>query len=385
MTRTHAPVYLDCAATAPPDPRVIELMLRHLSEDYGNAGSYTHVYGAAARRAVERARDQIAAAVTARRSEIFFTSGATESNNLAILGTAGGAGSVSHIVTTAIEHPAVLEPVRVLEKRGCEVARVAPTPGGWVRAADVLAAVRDDTRLVSVMHINNETGVEQPIVEIAAGLQNSSTLFHVDASQGFGKIMEPLQLPRIDLLSLSAHKMGGPQGIGALVVRRRVRAAINPVTFGGGQEGGIRPGTLPVHLIAGFGLAAEIAVREAAERHSLALRFRSQILEGWKNIEFSINGDPDRMSPYVLNLSFPGLDSQQVTEAWSTLAAASNGSACTSRQIHCSHVLHAMGYDDARSASAVRLSWNHATRLPDLHAMARALKNLPRGGNGRRP
>ncbi len=374
-----AAVYLDCAASTPADPRVVEVMLRHYTSAIGNAGSYTHGYGAAARRSVEQARDQIAAAIGARRSEIVFTSGATESNNLAILGTAGEAG---HLVTTAIEHPAVLGPVRELEKRGWGVTRVAPTAGGWVRAEDVLAAVRGETRLVSVMHVNNETGVTQPVGEIAAGLGDSPVLFHVDASQGFGKRMEVLRAGRIDLMSLSGHKMGGPQGVGALVVRRRVRQGMRPLLFGGGQEGGVRPGTQAVALIAGFGLAAELAVQEAAEREASAVRFRQMVLDGLQGLEYAVNGDLDEMSPYLLNVSFAGLDSQQVTEAWGELAAVSNGSACTSQQVHCSHVLHAMGIDDVRAAGAVRLSWSHATARPDFAAMAAALRELPRGEHG---
>lgn len=375
-----APVYLDCAATAPADPRVVELMVRCLTADFGNSGSFTHRYGTAARSLVEHARDQIAAALGFRRSEIFFTSGATEANNLAIQ----GAGPGSHVITTAIEHPAVLEPIRMLEKRGVEVTRIRPTAGGWVRAEDVLEAVRADTGLVSMMHINNETGVIQPIEAVAEGLAAAGgALFHVDASQSFGKLMEPLRHARIDLVSLSGHKMGGAQGIGALAARKRVRPALKPLLFGGGQEGGLRPGTLPVHLIAGFGLAAELAAGEASERLRRAQQFRDGVIAGLEPAGFRINGDRDRMSPWILNGCFPGLDNQQVTEAWADLAAVSNGSACTSQSMHCSHVLHAMGLSDAQAAGAIRLSWNDRTEPPDFEAMVRALEGLPREEHGR--
>ena len=184
------------------------------------------------------------------------------------------------------------------------------------------------------------------------------------------------------MMSLSAHKMGGPQGVGALIVRRRLRPFLKPLMFGGGQEGGLRPGTVPVHLAAGFGLAAELAVTESAAWNEAAARYQRRILDGLRPVGPVVNGDLDRLSPYILNVSFPGLDNQQVTEAWSTLAAVSNGSACTSQQVHCSHVLHAMGFNDERAYSAVRLSWNQQTELPDLAAMVKALQRLPREAHG---
>jgi len=232
--------------------------------------------------------------------------------------------------------------------------------------------------MVSVMHVNNETGVMQPIEEIAAGMSGSSAMLHVDASQGFGKIFGPVRHPRIDLMSISAHKMGGPQGVGALIARKRIRPALQPLMFGGGQEAGIRPGTLPVHLIAGFGLAAELSTREAGNREAFARQFQKRVLEGLEPAGFVVNGDLDRLSPYILNVSLPGLDNQQVTDAWATLAAVSNGSACTSHQVHCSHVLHAMGYSDLRAASAIRLSWGPQTETPDFDAMVNALHALPK-------
>lgn len=359
-------IYLDCAATTPPDPRVIELMRRYLEVEFGNQGSRTHGYGAEARRAVEHARDQIAAVVGVRRSEVIFTSGATEANNLAIFG-----GRPGHVVTTAIEHPSVMEPIAELELRGWTVTRMAPTKGGWVDAEQVLAAVRPDTVLVSVMHVNNETGVIQPIAKIAEGLRSSEARFHVDAAQGFGKIAEGLGHPRIDCIGTSAHKIGGPQGVGALIVRRRSGGKLRPLMFGGGQEAGLRPGTLPTHLIAGFGLAAELAVREGAERRVCADRIRTRALQLLTGGE--VNGDPERSSPYILNVSFPGLDSEEVIDAWSELAAISNGSACASHRTYCSYVLQSMGVSDMKAAGAVRLSWYQSSEQPDFAEMAKAI------------
>ncbi len=246
-------VYLDCAATTPIDPRVREVVLRYLDEDFGNAGSRTHDYGQRARRAVEQARQQVAAVADASRGDVIFTSGATESNNLAILGVAaaGPADGRRHVVTTAIEHHAVLEPVRELERRGFEVTIVQPEAGGWIDAQAMRAAIRPDTLLVSMMHVNNETGVIQPIAELASLVERDdlACALHVDAAQGFGKDLAPLRHQRIDFISISGHKIGAPKGVGSLVARRRNRAdrpALAPLAFGGGQELGLRPGTLPV-------------------------------------------------------------------------------------------------------------------------------------------
>ena len=257
-------VYLDCAATTPLDPRVREVLIRNLDE-YGNAGSRTHDYGRRARTITEQARLQVAALANASRSEVIFTSGATESNNLAILGLESFArlsGNL-HIVSTAIEHSAVLGPLEQLQLRGFSVTRVMPEPSGQVSAASIARALRPDTVMVSVMHVNNETGVRQPIEEIAALLESLPSIhFHVDAAQGFGKELRALRHARIDFISASGHKIHAPQGIGALIVRRRgrQRPPLAPLLHGGGQELGLRSGTLPVALIAAFGRAAEVAL-----------------------------------------------------------------------------------------------------------------------------
>jgi len=371
------PVYLDCAATTPIDPRVEEEVVHYLAVEFGNAGSRTHPYGLRARRAVERARDRVAEVVSCSRGEVVFTSGATESNNLAILGLAraGSAAGKTHLVATAIEHHAVLEPLRTLAERGFRLTLVPPNRGGWVEPEAIAEALRDDTLLVSVMYVNNETGVLQPVAEIAELLQGRSVYFHVDAAQGFGKELDPLRHPRIDLISASGHKIHAPKGVGALVARKRdgTRPPLEPLMYGGGQERGLRPGTLPVHLIAGLGKAAELALDECHSRAAAARRFRERLLTGLTPLLPGINGDPARALPHILNLSIPGLDAESVMDAWKDLVAISDGAACTSQSYTCSHVLAAMGLGAERRDGAVRLSWSHLTPLPDVERMVRVL------------
>jgi cysteine desulfurase len=372
------PAYLDCAATTPIDPRVRAEVLRLLDPEFGNAGSRSHAYGQRARAAVEEARDRVAALAGTTRGDIVFTSGATESNNLALLGLAahGIATGRRHIVSTRIEHHAVLEPLAALERRGFAIDRVAPGPDGAVDAGDVLRAVRRDTLLVSVMHANNETGVVQPVEAIASGLVDGAVVLHVDAAQGFGSALPALRHPRLDLLSASAHKIHGPQGIGALIVRRRDgrRPPIEPLMVGGGQERGLRPGTLPAALIAGFGCAAALALEECEMRARRCLDFRRQLLAGLAPLTPVFNGDPRRTLPHIVNLSIPGIDAETAIEAWEPLAAVSHGAACTTQTRSCSHVLAAMGITGGREEGALRLSWCHTTPLPDLDAMVAAIE-----------
>jgi len=361
MTNTR-PLYLDCNATTPLDPRVREIMLQYFDVEYGNAGSRTHEYGSRAKQAVQKAREQVAALVRCESDEVVFTSGATESNNLAILGLAkhGEQTGRKHVVTTQIEHKAVLEPADELERRGFEVTRVPPTPGGWVEPSAILAALRPDTLLVSVMHANNETGVIQPINEILVGLKDHPAFFHTDAAQTFGKIIEPLQNPRIDLISISGHKVYGPKGIGALITRRRGydRIPLTPLMFGGGQERGLRPGTQPVPLIVALGLAAELAGKEWKKRAEQCETFRKELLAAFAPFKPVFNGDPDRTMPHVVNFSIPGIDSEALILALKHDIAISNGSACTSASYKPSHVLEAMGILADMISAAVRLSWS---------------------------
>ena len=357
-------VYLDCNSTTPVEPEVMEIMVRYLSGDYGNAGSRTHEFGVRAKQAIERAREQVATVVAARREDVIFTSGATESNNIALLGlfAHGASEGRRHIVSTTIEHKAILEPLEHLQKQGAEVSFIGPNPSGRIDPQAVLAAIRADTLLVSVMHANNETGIVQPVEEIAAGLPDE-VWFHVDAAQTYGKLIAPLQNPRIDLISVSAHKVYGPKGVGALISRRRGsgRAPIAPLMYGGGQERGIRPGTHPVHLIAGFGMAARLAVRDQAQREAACLRFREDVVAAMSQLGGQINGDAEHCLPHVLNVSLPGLNSEAAMVSLKGTLALSNGSACTSSSYQPSHVLVAMGLDQDRIDSALRLSWCHAT------------------------
>jgi cysteine desulfurase len=383
------PVYLDCASTTPLDPRVTALVVRCLETDYGNPASRTHRFGADAARLVERARDQVAAVAGCTRGEVVFTGGATESNNLAILGLAdhGVVTDKRHIVSTAIEHNAVLEPLRELEnRRGFEVTLVPPDAGGRVSAADVRRACRPDTLLVSVMQVNNETGVIQPIDEIAAALAGHDAYFHVDAAQGFGKVIAPLRSPRVDLISVSGHKLFAPKGVGALIARRRagVRPPLSPLMFGGGQERGLRPGTAAVPLIAALGLAAELAEREAEARQAFNRDFRAAALRALAPMNPVLAGDQNHVVPHVLNLSIPGVDAELAMEALADVIAISNGSACTSGQQVCSHVLGAMGLAGPRAEGALRLSWCHLTPTPDWVAAVRILGDLRRTDPGRR-
>lgn len=370
-------IYLDCNATTPIEPEVRDAVVRYMVEEFGNAGSRTHDFGARAKQAVEHARDQVAAVVKAKRDEVFFTSGATESNNLAILGLAphGEKTGRKHLVSTGIEHKAVLEPLEELERRGFEVTLVRPTRGGWVDPDDVRAAMRTDTLMVSVMHVNNETGVVQRVAEIAELVREHAAYLHVDAAQGFGKDLEGLLHPRIDLISVSGHKIYAPKGVGALIARRRGydRVPLAPLMYGGGQERGIRPGTLPVHLVVGLGLAAEIAKRDVRKRADACKAFRAQVTAALLPLGAVIHGDPDRTMPHVMNLAFPGIDSETLMVAWKDLVAVSNGSACTSQNYQPSHVLTAMGLSQEAVQAAVRLSWCHLTTTPNWDEVVAAV------------
>jgi len=376
----NRPVYLDCNATTPIDPVVSEVMLRYLTEEFGNEGSRTHEFGAVAKHAVQKARGQVAAVVGVGREEVIFTSGATESNNLAILGLAafGEERGRKHILSTQIEHKAVIEPLEEMAKRGFEVDFLRPNAGGWIEPKQIESALKPDTLLVSVMHANNETGVIQPIEEIASLLETHPAYLHTDAAQTFGKVIEPLQNKRIDLISLSAHKIYGPKGVGALVTRRRGfdKVPLKPLVFGGGQERGLRPGTLPVHLIVGFGAAAEIAQKNHKKWETANLQTRSVILNAVTELGASIHGDPKRILPHVINISIPDVNSEAAIVALKDLVAISNGSACTSANYTLSHVLSAMGLPEEEILSALRVSWCHMTPEVDWDAVVARLTSL---------
>ncbi|MFC5382124.1 cysteine desulfurase DndA [Aquipuribacter nitratireducens] len=378
----HRPVYLDHAATAPVDPRVVDEVVTYMSYEFGNAGSRTHGYGQVAKERVNRAREEVAAVVTAKSDEVIFTSGATESNNLAILGLAayGKSTGKRHIISTQIEHKAVLEPLEVLRSEGFEIELLAPTEGGWVSPATVAAALRPDTLLVSVMAVNNETGVVQPIEEIAELLAGHDAFLHVDAAQAVGKLIAPLQTKRIDMLSISGHKIGAPKGIGALIARRRgyKRPPLTPLMYGGGQERGLRPGTLPVPLVAGLGAASTLALKEAKQRSASAGAIKQALVEGLLALGANINGDPKRTVANTLNVSIPGVDSEAAIVALKDVVAVSNGSACTSQSYQPSHVLQASGLPRERIEGALRFSWGPATTEVPVQLIIERLKGLAR-------
>ena len=368
MPEQTMPVYLDCNATTPIEPQVLAEVIRFMELEFGNAGSRTHEYGSRAKQAVQRAREQVASVVAASPGEVVFTSGATESNNLAILGLqlAGEQSNRKHAISSLVEHKAVLEPLAELQHRGFDVTLLPVTKGGFVEPDELRTALRPDTLLVSLMHVNNETGVEQPIDEYVSVLTDHQAFFHTDAAQGFGKRIRPLRNQRIDLISVSGHKIYAPKGIGALVMRRRGFKAppLAPIVFGGGQERGLRPGTLPVQLIVGLGRASELAMGEAEKRAAACVAFKERAMTALGPLGVVVNGAPDRTLPHVVNLSIPGLDAEAVMVALKDLVALSNGSACTSANYEPSHVLVAMGLDPARIAGALRLSWSHMTVDP---------------------
>lgn len=374
------PVYFDCNATTPIEPQIRDIVRHYLETEFGNAGSRTHTFGTQALQAVQRSRDQIAGVVKASRDEIMFTSGATESNNLAILGLAnyGNRTGRRHIISSTMEHKAVLEPLEFLRGQGFEVSLLPGDTTGRIEAAQVKEALRDDTLLVSIMHVNNETGVIQPIEAIAGVLEGHQAYFHVDASQGFGKVLSGIDNKRVNLISVSGHKIFAPKGIGALVMRRRNFKAlpVEPIMFGGGQERGLRPGTLPVPLIVGFGEAAEVSVRDYERRRAACEKTREELLSALLPLKPIIHGDPAHMVPHTLSLAFPGLDSEALIIALKDDIAISNGSACTSNSYQPSHVLKAMQLRDEVIQGTIRLSWCHLTPAVDWHGIAEKIRRL---------
>jgi cysteine desulfurase len=355
-------VYLDHHATTPLDPRVLDAMLPYLREEFGNAASTTHALGWRAEAAVEDSRERIAAALSAQPKEVVFTSGATESNNLALFGVAGVARG-GHIISVVTEHPAVLDPCRQLEAMGFEVTLLPVSPQGLIHPGAVEDALREDTRLVSVMAANNEIGVVQPIAEIGALCHARGVVFHSDAAQAAGRIPLDVEASRIDLLSLSAHKFYGPKGVGALFVRgRNPRVRLEPRQWGGGHEGGLRSGTLPVAQIVGMATALELCLAEgeAEQVRIRALRDRlwqrlSEELEGVR-----INGDPGRRLAGNLNVSFEGVDGERLLLGLPGLAV-SAGSACASAVPGPSHVLTALGLPEGLARASLRFGLGRGT------------------------
>lgn len=359
-------IYLDYNASTPIDQRVLDVMIDVYQNKLGNSNSRTHDYGEAARSIVENARKQVADLLSIKKDEVFFTSGATESDNISILGLQKYAekSSKKHIVTTAIEHKAILEPLHYLEKNGFEITYISPDSSGRINADELLCKVRQDTLLVSVMHANNETGIIQPIDIISEELSKTDTFFHVDAAQTFGKLVDELKEIKYNFLSASAHKMYGPQGIGILVLKKShyKTPPITSIMFGGNQEKGIRPGTIPTALIAGLGEACYNAAKEYKSNIVKYQENKNSILNflNSSGINYSINGNIEYCMPNTLNISFNGINSEALMLATRQYCAVSNGSACNSSSYKPSHVLSAMGLNSNRIESAIRMSWGVA-------------------------
>ena len=389
------PIYLDNQATTPLDPRVLEAMLPYFIEHFGNPHSTSHVYGRTAAAAVEEARGQIAALIQADPREIVFTSGATEANNLAIKGAAHFARAYpqagrlrDHVVTLTTEHKCVLESCAHLEREGFHVTYVPVEPDGLVALDKLAAALTDRTLLVSVLAAHNEIGVIQPLAEIGALCRAKSVLFHTDAAQAVGKISLDVEAMGIDLMSISGHKLYGPKGVGVLYVRRRPRVRLLPLIDGGGQERGLRSGTLPTPLCVGLGQAAAIAGDEMAEEAVRLRQLRDRLHQGLvrRVPALALNGDAERRLPGNLNLSFPGLPAPALMEACPGLAL-STGSACTSAKIEPSYVLRALGLSDAAANSSIRIGlgrFNTAAEVDfAVDALAAAVARLRDGAGVR--
>lgn len=363
------PIYLDYAATTPVDTRVADKMMRHLTMDgiFANPASRAHIYGWQAEEAVEEARNQVAELIKADPREIVWTSGATEANNLALKGVASGYKDKGrHIISSVIEHKAVLDSCHWLESQDFELTYLQPNAQGVISPEQVQAAIRPDTILISLMHVNNELGVINPIHAIGEIARQQQVLFHVDAAQSAGKLdLDMRQMP-VDLLSLSAHKMYGPKGIGALYVRRQPKVFLEAQIHGGGHERGMRSGTLPTHQIVGFGEAAQIALESMAEESLRILALRQQLWQGIRSLDgVVLNGDVDQRVAGILNVSFADVDGETLLMALKDLAV-STGSACTSADLEPSYVLTALGVSREMAHSAIRFSIGRYTTAADI-------------------
>ncbi|MDN3653876.1 IscS subfamily cysteine desulfurase [Thalassotalea ponticola] len=372
------PIYLDYSATTPTDKRVAEKMMQYLTTDgcFGNPASRSHKFGWQAEEAVDIARNQIAELINADPREIVFTSGATESDNLAIKGAAHFYGKKGkHIITSKTEHKAVLDTCRELERQGYEVTYLEPEADGLIDLAKLEAAMRDDTVLVSIMHVNNEIGVIQDVASIGELCRSRKIVFHVDAAQSVGKIPVDLQELKIDLLSISAHKMYGPKGIGALYVRRKPRIRLEAQMHGGGHERGMRSGTLPTHQIVGFGEACRIAKDEMQQDLEHVTAMRDRLWAGIKDMEqVFVNGDFKQRYPGNLNVSFNFVEGESLIMALKDLAV-SSGSACTSASLEPSYVLRALGLNDELAHSSIRFSFGRYTKPEEVDYAVDLIKN----------
>jgi cysteine desulfurase len=371
----HLPIYMDYSATTPIDPRVVDKMIPYLREQFGNPASRSHSYGWDAERAVEEARENVAALVNADPREIIWTSGATESDNLAIKGAAHFYKSKGkHIITVKTEHKAVLDTCRELEREGFDVTYLDVKDDGLIDLEKLKAAIRPDTILVSVMSVNNEIGVIQDIEAIGEITREKGIIFHVDAAQATGKIAIDLQKLKVDLMSFSAHKTYGPKGIGALYVRRKPRIRIEAQMHGGGHERGMRSGTLATHQIVGMGEAFRIAREEMATENERIRMLRDRLLRGLSEMEETyVNGDMEKRVPHNLNISFNFVEGESLIMAVKDVAV-SSGSACTSASLEPSYVLRALGRNDELAHSSIRFTVGRFTTEQDVDYVINLLK-----------
>ena len=370
------PVYLDYAATTPVDKRVAEKMIPYLTETFGNPASNSHAFGWTAEEAVEKARADIAALINADPKEIIFTSGATESDNLAIKGAANFYKTKGkHLITVKTEHKAVLDTMRELERQGFEVTYLGVQENGLIDLEELKAAIRDDTILISVMWVNNEIGVVQDIPAIGEICRERKIIFHVDAAQACGKVPVDVEAAKIDLLSMSGHKVYGPKGIGALYVRRKPRVRLEAQMHGGGHERGFRSGTLPTHQIVGMGEAFRIAKEELEQDMAHYTKLRDIFLKGIEGIEeVYINGDLEHRAPNNLNVSFNFVEGESLIMAVKELAV-SSGSACTSASLEPSYVLRALGRNDELAHSSLRITFGRMTTEEEVKFAAELIKS----------
>ena len=371
----HFPIYLDYGATTPVDPRVAEAMIPWISEHFGNAASRSHAWGWEAEAAIEKAREQVADLIGADPREIVWTSGATESDNLAIKGAAHFYKSKGkHLITVKTEHKAVLDTMRELERQGFEVTYLDVQENGLIDMDVLKAAIRPDTILISVMFVNNEIGVVQDIPAIDALCRKKGIIFHVDAAQATGKVEVDVKTMPIDLMSLASHKTYGPKGIGALYVRRKPRVRIEAQMHGGGHERGMRSGTLPTHQCVGMGEAFRLAKEEMQKDHEHAARLQKRLLDGLKEIDqVFVNGDLEHRVPHNLNMSFNFVEGESLIMGIKGLAV-SSGSACTSASLEPSYVLRALGRSDELAHSSLRMTFGRFTTEEEVDYAINTIK-----------
>jgi cysteine desulfurase len=374
-TSLQLPIYLDYSATTPVDPRVAQKMIPYLTEFFGNPASRSHAFGWKAEEAVEEARGHVAALLNADPKEIVWTSGATEGNNLAIKGAAQFYKTKGkHLITQKTEHKAVLDTFRELERQGFEATYLEVDANGLINLEQLKKAIRADTILVSIMMVNNEIGVVQPVWEIADLCRSKGIIFHCDAVQGAGRLEIDVQKFKVDLLTITAHKIYGPKGIGALYVRRKPRVRIEAQIHGGGHERGFRSGTLATHQIVGFGEAARLAKAEMASENERVRALRDRLLKGIQGVEEAyVNGDLDQRIPHNLNVSFNFVEGESLIMAVKDLAV-SSGSACTSASLEPSYVLRALGRNDELAHSSIRFTLGRFTTQEDIDFAVKLIK-----------